>query len=342
MEFGVALPTCTEGMAYPIPFTDHEGVLRVAVEAERLGFESVLVNDHYSTMPYVRDGFPDPPRFYEPLVTLTYVAAQTRSVRLMTGIIVLPMREPVLLAKQVATLDQLSGGRLVLGVGVGAYRAEFTSVRPELARVPRSELVEEGIEALLALFTERRASYRGTHLAFDDVELYPKPLQDPLPILSCGNAPGTIRRAGALCSGWMPAGLPPQRLRAGVVEMRRVAGAAGRDSNGFAVAPQLVLCLDDDPDAAARRFTSSQVHEHLVSLRQSTLKDLDVGEFIAQNLIGSAEQVVERIGVLEDAGATHLAGMIVVADTEAELLEQLRRFAMEVGPSFAMQEREIP
>jgi probable F420-dependent oxidoreductase len=328
VQFGVALPTCTEGMAYPIPFADHEGIRRIAVEAERLGFDSVLANDHYSTMPYVRDGFADPPRFYEPLITLTYVAAHTHRVTLMTGVVVLPMREPVLLAKQVAALDRISGGRLVLGVGVGAYRAEFESVHPRRAGTARAELVAEGVEALQRLFGERRATYRGQHLAFEDVEAYPKPLQDPFPLLSCGNAAATIERAATACAGWMPAGLPRARLAAGVQ-------AAGRDPAGLTVAPQLVLRIDDAGGAAERRFRESQVHEHLMSLRRSTLRDIDVDAYVSQNLIGTPEQIVDRVAALAQTGANHLAGLIVVADTEAELTEQLAHFARDVLPAFA-------
>jgi len=334
MEFGVALPNCTEGMAYPIRFTDHEGMLRIAEEVERLGYDSAMVNDHYSTMPYVREQFAEPPRFYEPLVTLAYVAARTSRVKLMTGVVVMPMREPVVLAKQVATLDQLSGGRFTLGLGVGSYRAEFESVRPLIKDQPRAGLVDEGIESLQLLFNERRASYAGKYIAFDDVELYPKPLQDPFPILACGNAPGTIRRAATLCAGWMPAGLPADRMAAGAEEMRAQAVAAGRNPDQLQIAPQTVLCIDSSDDAAADRFRRSQVYEHLMSLRGATLKDVDVAAFMSQNLIGTPDEIIRRIGRMADAGATHLAGMIVVANTEDEMLEQIRFFAREVLPAY--------
>ncbi|MCL2781330.1 MAG: TIGR03619 family F420-dependent LLM class oxidoreductase [Actinomycetia bacterium] len=334
MDFGIALPTCVEGMAYPIRFADHEGILRIAQAVERLGYDSALVNDHYSTMPYVRDSFTEPPRFYEPMVTLTYVAAHTSRIKLMTGVVVMPMREPVLLAKQAACLDQISGGRLILGLGVGAYRAEFASVRPQIAKAPRGELVAEGIEALVELFGQRRASYTGAHLEFHDVEMFPKPAADPFPILSCGNAPATIRRAATLCAGWMPAGLPDDRIAAGVAEMRRQAVEAGRDADALMVAAQTVLCIDDDIDAAAQRFRGSQVYEHLASLRQSTLRDVDIDAYMSQNLIGGPGQIIDRIHRLAEVGVNHLAGLIVVANTEAELLDQIERFAADVLPAF--------
>ena len=334
MDFGIALPNCVEGMAYPIRFADHEAIRRLAQRVEALGYDSVLVNDHYSTMPYVREAFDEPPRFYEPLVTLTYVAAHTSRIKMMTGVVVMPLREPVLLAKQVACLDQISGGRFILGLGVGAYRPEYTSVKPRQASVPRGALVAEGMEALIRLFSDRRASYEGKYTAFKDVEMYPKPLQDPFPLISCGNAPGTITRAATLCAGWMPAGLPDDRIAAGVADMRRQAIEAGRDPDQLMVASQTVLCVDDNLEAAAARFRSSQVYEHLVSLRQSTLKDVDIDAYMGQNLIGSPERIIDRIHKLAEIGVNHLAGLIVVANTEAEFVDQVERFAAEVLPAF--------
>jgi len=334
MKFGVSIPTCVEGMAYPIRFADAHEVVALGVEAEELGYDSVLVNDHLSTMPYVRAQFPDPPRFYEPLVTLGYLAARTSRIKMMTGVVVMPMREPVLLAKQAATLDQLSDGRLILGIGVGAYRAEFESVHPELAGAPRGELVAEGIEALTALFTQRVAGYEGKHYRFTDVELFPKPKQDPFPIFSCGNADGTIRRAARWCAGWMPAGMPTDRLTAGVERLRSLAAEAGRDGAALEVAPQLVLCVDRDADRAMERFTSSQAYEHLVSLRKSTLKGIELDSYASQNLIGTVDEVIARVRRLKEAGATQLAGMIVVANTTDEMREQMRLFAAEVLPEF--------
>lgn len=335
MRFGVALPTCVEGMAYAIRFADHEGVLRLAVLAENLGFDSVLVNDHLSTMPYVREMFSEPPRFYEPMVTMAYIASHTSRLKMMTGVVVIPMREPVLLAKQVATLDQISNGRIILGVGVGAYRAEFEAVYPARKHAPRAELVAEGIQAMKLLFDERRATFEGKHFQFSDVEMFPKPLQSPFPIYSCGNAEGTIQRAAQWGAGWMPAGMPVERLASGVEKLHDYAAAAGRSDDDFEVAPQLVLCLGRDPDAAMEKFTRSQAHEHLVSLRASTLKGIDMAGYAEQNLIGSPAQVVERIERLRDAGATQLAGMIVVADDEKDMGEQMEMFAGEVMPHFA-------
>ena len=197
LRFGVHIATCIEGMMYPVPFAKPEDILPTAQLAERVGFDSVWGNDHMTTQRYVQREWPEPPNFYEPLVTFTWVAARTERIRLATGIIVLPMRTMPVLAKQVATLDQLSGGRVILGVGTGAYREEYEALHPDARDAKRGEIVDEGMRALRLLFTERKASFRGRHVRFQDVECFPKPRQSPLPMYAGGNHP-EVRRALSL------------------------------------------------------------------------------------------------------------------------------------------------
>lgn len=336
MKFGVTLPTCTEGLVYPLPFGDHRDLLTLAREAEDLGFDSVLVNDHLSTQAYVRRMFADPPRYYEPLMTLAWIASQTTRIRLMTGVVVLPVRDPVLLAKQVTTLDHMSDGRLTLGVGVGAYREEFEAVRPQLRTASRAHVMSESLQALRLLFTERRADMDGDHVQFSDIEMHPKPIQSPLPIYSSGNAEGTLRRAAAYCDGWMPAGLTMARLGAGITQLRGYAAEAGRDPRTLAIAPQMVICLAPTRDRAAELFQSSQVHEHLVSLQQSTLQGMAVDSYVESNLIGTPDDVCAHITELQALGVTELAGLIVIGSTPQELVAQMRMISDEVTPAFVV------
>src|ERR1700761_2731959 len=144
MRVSAGLPTGMEGLTYPIPFSDPESILRIAQAAEAFGYDSVWGNDHMTTQHYVREEFPVPPRFWEPLVTYAFLAAHTKTLRFGTGILVLPMRRDIVVtAKQIATLDHLSSGRLEIGVGVGAYREEFNALRPE-GGAHRGDMVEEG------------------------------------------------------------------------------------------------------------------------------------------------------------------------------------------------------
>src|SRR6266404_2201427 len=148
MRVSAGLPTGMEGLTYPIPFSDPENVIKIAQAAEKFGYASVWGNDHMTTQHYVRAEFPVPPRFWEPLITYAFIAANTTTLRLGTGVLVLPMRRDIVVtAKQIATLDHFSGGRIEIGVGVGAYREEFEALRPD-GGAHRGDMVAEGVAAL--------------------------------------------------------------------------------------------------------------------------------------------------------------------------------------------------
>jgi probable F420-dependent oxidoreductase len=326
------LPTGMEGLTYPIPFSDPETLIRIAQHAERLGYHSVWGNDHMTTQHYVRAEFPVPPRFWEPLITYAFVAANTTTLRFGTGILVLPMRHDiVVVAKQIATLDHFSGGRLEIGVGVGAYREEFEALWPD-ARVHRGDMVEEGVQALQKLFSERVASFDGKYYKFRDVELAPKPKQARLPIYIGGNSPNHIRRVAASADGWIPAAMETDRLRGLVRQLRDTVSAAGRDPKDIAVAPQYIGHLGKTHEAAVARFKESQMYKHLMSLRKSTLKD-QVGLPMEDiNLVGSVDAVVEKALKLKEAGVTHFLGTYFAANSVQELLDQMQIFAEDVMP----------
>jgi len=334
MKFGVGLPTATAGMMYPTPFATAADVVDIAVEAEQLGYYEVAGNDHITTQQYVRESYPTPPDFFEPLVTYGYIAARTSVLRLLTGILVFPMRQPVLLAKQLSTLDQLSGGRVMVGAGTGAYREEFVASQPHLAKAHRGRLMNESIEAVQLLFRERRASYSGEYVSFDDVEMFPKPVQDPLPIYPAGNADASIRRAARFGQGWLPAGLGPEGIAAGRVKLRQYAAEEGRADVDFAIAPQVMVCLADTTEQAEETYRKSQLFHHLVTLQQSTLKDVSVDSYITNNCIGTPDDVIAKVKEFEAAGAGHLAGIYFAANNVEEMRQQIRRFARDVIPAF--------
>lgn len=331
MRFGLGVPTGTEGMMYPVPYADIDQAVELALAAERLGFESIWANDHVSTQQYVRDAFEDPPRFYDPFAYLSYVAAMTERIRLATAIMVLPFRNPVVAAKQAATLDQLSHGRAVLGVGIGAYREELLAMEPE-SSLHRGEHAEEAITALRQLFTERRVSVSGRWVSFDDVESYPKPYQDRrLPILSGGNSPGSRSRAARLADGWLPACLSPDEVRSGLGVIRGEAAEHGRELPGdFEVALQVAVSIAPTREEAWARFESSQVFHHLVSLSKTTLKDQGIDDLASRNLIGTPAQVADKVAAYADAGVTTLAGLLFACDTVEATLGAMEGFSDEV------------
>ena len=326
MKFGLGVPTGTEGMMYPVPYADPVQAVELAIEAERLGFDSVWGNDHVSTQRYVREEFDRPPRFYDPMSYMSFVAARTTTLRLASAIMVMPFRHPVMAAKQLATLDQLSGGRVICGVGIGAYREEFEAMWPD-RDVHRGRFAVEYIDALQILFTERRASFKGEYLHFDDVESYPKPAQPRLPILSGGNAPGVRRRAALQCDGWLPACLSPTEMAAGVTEIRQLAERAGRSLDHFDVAPQLVVSVGASREEALSRFGRSQLAAHMRSLAKTTLKDQQDGDVVERNLIGTADQIIEQVARYAAAGVTTLSALLFACNTVDETLDAMEEFA---------------
>jgi len=326
MKFGVALPTAYEGLIYPRPFATPEAIVRIATEAEALGFDSVMPNDHFNTQNYVRRlvGDGEPPRYYDPFVSLAAVSAHTQRIRLMTGVIVLPLRDPVSVAKMAATLDQFSAGRLVLGVGVGAYREEFLSVRPERRAWRRGDIVEEATRAIRLLLEEDRASFDGQFWRFEDVQLTPKPLQRPLPIYIGGNAEANLARAANLAQGWLPAVLSPAEIASAVGRVRQLG-----PTDGFEVAPQLIVSIGREYEQAVKRFQSSHAYQHLVSLQSSTLRG-QRGGYEQRNLIGSPAELLDQVRAYERAGATELSGLIFAVNSVDEFLDQMREFAERV------------
>jgi probable F420-dependent oxidoreductase len=326
------LPTGMEGLTYPIPFSSPETLIRVAQHAEKLGYHSVWGNDHMTTQHYVREEFPIPPRFWEPLMTYAFIAANTTRLRFGTGILVLPMRRDIVVtAKQIATLDHFSGGRLEIGVGVGAYREEFEALRPE-GGVHRGDMVEEGVEALQVLFRERNASFDGKYYKFKDVEFHPKPLQSRLPIYFGGNSPNHIRRVAERADGWIPAGMSADRLKPMATQLKELAGANGRDPASIAIAPQLIVHVGRNRDAAIARYRQSQMHKHLMSLSKSTMKGQEGVNLEDANLIGGVDSTLEKVAKFKDAGVTHLLGLYFAANDVQELLDQMQLFAEEITP----------
>jgi probable F420-dependent oxidoreductase len=334
LKFGIELPTATSGMMHPVPFQTVTDLSDLAVEAEQLGYYDAGGNDHVSTMQFVRQAWQKPPDYYEPLMTLSHIAARTSVLRLTTGVMVLPMREPILLAKQVATLDHLSGGRVLLGVAVGGYRDEFETVRPDMKNANRARLTEEMIAALRVLFTQRRAGFHGEYVNFDDVESYPKPLQDPLPVYSGGNADGCLRRAAELCDGWMAAKIGPEAIRAGREKIAGYARAAGRDPKHISIALQLIVCLGDTEQKARETFLGSSFDLFRRSLATTMTKGVDIDSYLETNLVGTPDQVCEKVAAYQEAGLEHLSALLFVGNTVNEIHHQIRLFARHVLPSF--------
>ncbi len=328
MKVSVQLPTCTEGLVNPIPFARApEDFIHLAREAERLGYDGVWGNDHITAAPYVREHWKVAPNFYEVLISLATVGAHTSKVHLGTAIMVLPLRDPVLLAKQVATLDRMTGGRVRLGVGVGAYREEFLAQWPRKRDARRGDMVDESLEALRMLFTQQSASYAGVHQAFEAVEMAPKPVQDPLPIYVGGHNELAISRAARLGQGWLPGWRPFEEVRERTALLRRMTAEAGRDLKAVEAAVQFTVMLGRTPEEAAERYRKTGMVAHRRSLAHSG-RDPALAE--GNNLIGSPASVLEKLGYLAESGVDHVCALQFPHDSVGEMCEQMEWFMLDV------------
>jgi probable F420-dependent oxidoreductase len=222
-------------------FSQPELFAQLALDCERIGFESIWTVEHVVIpqphMPYPgsKDGsMPggDEVPIPDPLIPLAYAAAITKSIKLSTGVIILPQRHPLYLAKQLATLDRLSKGRVMIGIGSGWMKEEFDSVG-----VPfnvRGARTDESIEVMRAVWRDDVATFHGKHFHFHDVKSFPKPVQkDGIPIHVGGHSPAAARRAGKYGDGFFPTVTDPARLKEMFGSVRDVATKAGRNASAI-------------------------------------------------------------------------------------------------------------
>jgi probable F420-dependent oxidoreductase len=260
MEIGVHLP-------HVGPPADRETIREFAQRMEQLGYDSLWVSDHVvvphsyeSRYPYNPSGkmgaAPDMP-FLEPLSVLLFVAAVTERARLGTTVLVVPMRNPVLHAKVLATLDVLSGGRLILGAGVGWLEEEFEALdAPFEHRGPRTD---EYLAVMKTLWTEDAPTFEGRYYRLREVGFAPKPLQKPHPpIWIGGNTDPGLRRTARLGDAWHAAGSSPEEVEAAIPKLQEYARAAGRDPAAIEITVRTGLPGTEAPEATLERLRRYQ------------------------------------------------------------------------------------
>jgi probable F420-dependent oxidoreductase len=216
--FGINIGPCAQGTA----------AARVARAAEASGFESVWTGEHVVLPDPQASPSPLPPQtpMLDPAVALTVAATSTTRLRLGTGIIILPQRNPVVLAKQIASLDVLSGGRFVLGVGVGYLEPEFRAIGADFEN--RGAVTDEFVEAMQHLWYDEHPEYHGRYAAFSGVDAYPRPVQQPIPIVVGGHTGRAYRRAVACAHGWYGFAMTPDDVARCVDGLRVAADAVAR------------------------------------------------------------------------------------------------------------------
>jgi probable F420-dependent oxidoreductase len=334
LRFGLGFPTCREGQTYPVPYVRPGELATLARRAEELGYHSLWGNDHLTTPRVIRATLEQPSNFYEPIVTFASLANVTERLRFMLSVLVLPQRDPVLLAKQLATLDVLSGGRVMLGVGIGGYRDELEMVRPELKDAHRGALLDEGLQALRLLFDRERADFAGRYIRFEDVDLAPKPVQRPFPILLSAGGPAGLRRVARLADGWVAAAESASALAAAREQLDAALAERGRAPGEVETHFQTWLSFGRDRAEAEARLKRSQHFHRLVAHQPGRSEAAVLARFRAGNLLGTPDEVIEQIRVFERAGVAHM-GVVMVGDSMDELFADMELFAERVMPAFS-------
>ena len=243
MDFGLHLPASSAGVS-------PQDLVSFAQTAEALGFYCLTVADHVIVprnisvpYPYTVDGkYPGTGYHLETLMTIGYLCGATRRIRFVTSVMILPYRNPVVTAKMLASLDVLSGGRLIVGAGVGWMKEEFEAIRTEPFS-ERGKVTDEYIAAFRELWTSDHPSFSGKYCSFSNIVFLPKPIQKPaIPIWIGGHSKQAIRRAARLGDGWHPIGgvptipLEPEDVAADRALLREQAERAGRDPEKIRVA----------------------------------------------------------------------------------------------------------
>jgi probable F420-dependent oxidoreductase len=205
-----------------------DSVVAAAQAAEDAGFDSVWAGEHIVLPDPQAPPSPMAPRdpALDSLLTLTWAAAHTTTIRLATGIVILPQRNPVVLAKEVATMDVLSGGRVMLGVGAGYLEPEFRALGANFAE--RGAITDEYLESMQSLWYDDHPAYHGDHVDFAGIDAHPRPLQRPIPIVAAGHSPPAYRRAVARAHGWYGYWLTPDDVATSLSSLRAAADQVGR------------------------------------------------------------------------------------------------------------------
>lgn len=224
LDYGIQLPVQSQSTLYAEPWEADAGpadLVEVARAADRAGFAYVAACDHVAIPHRLAEAMSTV--WYDPVATLAHLAAVTDRVRLLAHVAVVGLRHPLLTAKQYATLDHLSGGRLILGVGAGHVREEFEALGADFER--RGAVLDETIDALrAALGPDEFPSHHGKSYDFEGLGQRPRPAQARVPIWVGGSSPAAVRRAALKGDGWLPQGDPRDRLPAQIEALRRLRG----------------------------------------------------------------------------------------------------------------------
>lgn len=252
----------------------------------------------------------------------------TRRVKLGVAAVILPLRNPVVLAKQTAVLDVLSGGRLLLGVVPGAPRiaeSEFSAVGVDYHK--RGRITDDYLKAIQALWTQPLATYEGEYISFKEAQMFPKPLQKPWPPILVGGgerglSPRALRRVLELGNGWIPAYLTEDELAMGIKQLHEGATAAGRTKEKFVVSLEMFVGIGSS-DNEATAANSASLTKNFSSVEEGARR----------SLIGTTRTIADKIERYEKTGLDCFEFKFIYS-TVNDFHKMMEAFAADVIPSF--------
>ncbi|MEU9099641.1 LLM class F420-dependent oxidoreductase [Streptomyces sp. NPDC048361] len=304
LVYGMQLPVQSQSTMYAEGWEADAGpreLVEVARAADRAGFAYVASCDHVA-IPRRLAG-PMSTIWYDPVATLSHLAAVTERVLLMSHVAVVGLRHPLITAKQYATLDHLSGGRLILGVGAGHVREEFDAVGADFAR--RGPVLDESIDALrAALGPEEYPAFHGEHFSFDGLGQRPRPAQRRVPVWVGGSSPAAVRRAALRGDGWLPQGDPRDRLPAQIGRLRELREQAGVDEPITVGAITEALYVGEPGWEAGRRTLTGKPEALAESLR--AYRAMGVDQIQVRFRSRGCDELIDQMAAFGAEVAPHL------------------------------------
>ena len=301
---------------------DYWDVAEFARRAEALGFDRITTGEH------LMDGNPPRPTVLG-LPAMAAAAGATRSLRIMTGIVIVPLYHPVMLAKLAASVDVVSGGRLDFGIGISGQRGtkvEFDAVG--ISMRTRGRRTDEMLEVMKRLWTEEHVSHDGGFFKFKDVTLLPQPVQKPHPpIWVSGRSDAAMRRAALQGDGWYPYLFTVRRLRRSNDAIREIAAEAGRDLTGFHWGLNQPTSIMEDPEQALAQAAENVGQRYVTPERSAE----DIARALC--IAGTPEDCVQAIQERIDAGVREINFSFLASEAE-QFYQQMELFSNRVMPHF--------